>query len=438
MDRLNGFSCVDSGVVVEAAGQFGTPFYLYDEQVIKDKCAALLAMPHAYGLTVRFAMKANATKAILKLIGANGLHMDASSLNEVRRARAAGIPCENILLTTQETPAGQELLALREMILQGLRYNVCSLRQLRNIGDFAAENKIALSMRIHPGVGSGESVSRNTGDKYSCFGIHLSDIEEATAYAKSKGITIHAAHVHIGSGADPSAWQSNIDRELAIIDRHFPDARTVSFGGGLKEARMPGEAPADLQALGRYAKEKTELFRQKTNRKLHMEIEPGNFVMANAGYIVTTVIDKKQTGADGLRFVVLDGGMDLNIRPLLYAAHHPFYFVSKSGDLRFSEFADHRAAAAGNDYHAVLVGPCCESGDSQCLDAQGLNTPRRMREPEVGDFAIIGGAGAYCAEMSPAHYNSRLQAPEILFTSDRELKEIRVRETLAQLTQNER
>ena len=437
MRRLNHFSDVDTDVVLKAAEQYGTPLYLYDERVIADKCAALLAMPRAYGLTVRFAMKANSTRAILRIIHGRGLKIDASSMNEVRRARAAGIPCGDILLTTQEAPAGQELLALTEMILQGLKYNVCSLRQLYNIGDFAAKNKIPLAMRIHPGVGSGESVTRNTGDKYSCFGVHLSDIERAVAYAKDKGVAIDFAHVHIGSGADPAAWRSNIDLELDIIERHFPDARTVSFGGGLKEARMPDEKPADIQELGRYAKEKLERFARRTNRKLDMEIEPGNFVMANAGFAVTRVIDKKRTGSDGLRFVVLDGGMEINARPLFYAARHPFYIVSKDGGLLFSEFDDRAKGGGPDGYQAVLVGKCCESGDSQCLDPDGLNTPRDMREPEIGDFAVIGGAGAYCSTMSPLNYNSHLQAPEILYTSGRELKEIRARQTLEQLTANE-
>ena len=433
MGQLNKFSDIDSTVIQKAAEQFSTPFYLYDEKAIVDKCKSLLEMPNAYGLTVRYAMKANSTKALLKIINNQGLKIDASSLNEARRAHIAGISYKDIILTTQEVPLNQEMQALKDMISQGMKYNVCSLRQLYNIGDYAATNKIALAVRVHPGVGSGESATRNTGDKYSCFGIHLSDIVPVIEYAKIKGIIFDHVHVHIGSGAAPDIWQNNIDLEISIIEEYFPDAQTVSFGGGLKEARMPNENPADIYKLGVYAKEKIEQFYQRTSRKLGMEIEPGNYVVANAGYVITSIIDKKKTGDDGLNFLILDGGMELNTRPLLYASQHPFYVISKNGDLLSSEFDK----KSNDRFQAVLVGRCCESGDSQCLNAGGLNTPRKMAEPQIADFIAIGGAGAYCSTMSPMNYNSHVQAPEILYTCKRELKAIRSKQTLEQLISNE-
>jgi diaminopimelate decarboxylase len=433
MGRLNAFNSIDSETISTSAKQNGTPLYLYDEQVIVDKCRSLLAMPNAYGLTVRYAMKANSNRSLLKIINAQGLKIDASSMNEVRRAYIAGIPYEDIMLTTQEAPVGEEMDALKEMMRGGLKYNVCSLQQLRNIGDFAAENKIRLAMRVHPGVGSGESATRNTGDKYSCFGVHLSDLNQALEYAKGKRLIFDCVHAHIGSGGDPAIWQSNIDTELTIIERHFPDAQIVSFGGGLKEARMPDEKSADIEGLGGYAKEKIEQFYQKTNRKLKMEIEPGTYVIALAGFVVTRVIDKKNTGGDGFNFLILDGGMEVNTRPLLYAARHPFYVVSQAGALHSSEFDE----KPGSAYQAVLVGRCCESGDSQCLDGSGLVVPRKMSEPEINDFIAIGGAGAYCSAMALSNYNSHVQAPELLYACDHILKVIRSKQTLQQILANE-
>lgn len=438
MGQLNSFNSIDSNIISKAATQYGTPIYLYDEQVIIDKCKSLLSMPNAFGLTVRYAMKANSNRTILRIVSAQGLKIDASSMNEVRRAHLAGISYKDIILTTQESPldapSGHEMSALKDMMLQGLKYNVCSLRQLRNIGDFAAGNRISLAMRYHPGVGSGESATRNTGDKYSCFGMHLSNLDEALEYAKAKGLVFDHVHVHIGSGADPQIWQNNIDSELKIVERYFPDAQTVSFGGGIKEARMPDEKAANVQELGRYAKEKIEQFYQKTKRKLRMEIEPGTFVIAVAGFVVTRIIDKKKTGSDGLNFLVLDGGMEVNTRPLLYASRHPFYVVSQTGTLLSSEFD---AKTCNSGYEAVLVGRCCESGDSQSLNADGVSVPRRMAEPEAGDFVAIGGAGAYCSAMSLSNYNSHVQAPEILCTCDHNLKLIRSRQTLEQIIANE-
>ena len=433
MKQLNNFCSIDSHIIQKAAEQFGTPFYLYDEKTIVDKCQSLLTMPNAYGLTVRYAMKANSTRALLKIINAQGLKIDTSSMNEVKRAHLAGISFKDIILTTQEVPQGQEMQTLKDMMEQGLKYNVCSLQQLYNIANYAGHNRITLAIRVHPGIGSGESATRNTGDKYSCFGIHLSDIEKALSHAKDKGILFDHVHVHIGSGASPDIWQNNIDLEMSIIEKHFPDAQIVSFGGGLREARMPNEYPADIHELGCYAKERIEQFYRRTNRKLRMEIEPGNYVVANAGYVITSVIDKKKTGDDGLNFLVLDGGMELNARPLLYASQHPFYVISKNGDLLSSEFDEKNI----DKIQAVLVGRCCESGDSQCLNAEGLNTPRTITEPEIGDYIAIGGTGAYCSTMSPMNYNSHEQVSEILFTTDRQLTEIRSKQTLEQLVVNE-
>ena len=433
MAQINSFSSIDSDIIAAAARQYGTPIYLYDEQVIIDKCKSVMSMPNAYGLGVNYAMKSNSNRTILKIVNAQGLKIDASSMNEVRRAHIAGISYKDIMLTTQEAPLADEMRALEEMMLQGLKYNVCSLQQLHNIGDFAAKNRINLAIRYHPGVGTGETATRNTGDKYSCFGIHLSDVEKALDYTKNKGLIFDLVHVHIGSGGDPAVWQSNIDSELKIIERYFPDAVTVNFGGGLREARMPDERAANIEQLGNYAKEKIEQFYQKTNRKLKMETEPGTFVIAAAGFAVTTVIDKKQTGTDGFNFLVLDGGMEVNTRPLLYSSRHPFYVISKTGGLLSSEFSLDKK----NDYKAIPVGRCCESGDSQSLDSEGLSVERYMAEPEIGDYFAIGGAGAYCSAMSVSNYNSHVQAPEILYTIDRKLKIIRSKQTLEQMLANE-
>lgn len=433
MSLINDFNSIDSNTIADAARQFGTPIYLYDEKLIIDKCRTVLSMPNAYGLDVRYAMKANSGRSILKIISSQGLKMDASSMNEARRAHIAGINYKDIILTTQEAPLNEDMDELEGMMRQGLKYNVCSLRQLKNIGNFAAENKISLAIRYHPGVGAGETATRNTGDKYSCFGVHLSDIEQALEYAKSKRLVFDHVHVHIGSGGDPAVWQANIDSELKVIERYFPDAVTVSFGGGLREARMPDEKAAEIVELGNYAKAKVEEFYRRTNRKLKMEIEPGTFIMALPGIVVTTVIDKKQTGTDGFNFLVLDGGMEVNARPLFYASRHPFYVVSKNGTLLSSEFD----GKAGGGYEAVPVGRCCESGDSQSLDPAGLPVPRRMAEPEIGDYVAIGGAGAYCSAMSPHNYNSHAQSAEILCSVDGKLKLIRSRQTLGQMLMNE-
>jgi diaminopimelate decarboxylase len=433
--KLNGFSAITTKAIKEAKEKFGTPMYLYDQRLIDEKCRQVRSMPHAYGIGVRYAMKANSNKTILKTIGDQNIAIDASSLNEAKRAHMAGISLDKIMLTTQDVPLDQERKALERLMLKGLKYNVCSLRQLFLIGDFARKHALPLSIRIHPGVGSGESSTRNTGDKYSCFGVHMSNIREALDFAKSKGVAFTQVHVHIGSGADPKIWKDNIDRELGFIEQYFPDAQIVSFGGGIKEARMPDEVAADIKHLGLYAKSKIEQFYKRTNRKLTMEVEPGTYIVANCGYIITTVIDKKWTGKNGFEFLILNGGMEVNARPLMYGSRHPFYIVSKDGRLLSSEFyPDTLKKSAKN---MMIVGRCCESGDSQCLGEGSKFQVRAMADPEIGDMVVIGGAGAYCSSMTPFNYNSYVQIPEALFTSQGDFKLIRKKQTLQQIVINE-
>jgi diaminopimelate decarboxylase len=427
---------VTSADAARAARALGTPLYLYDERAIRERCREVASMPAAFGVEPRFAMKANSSKAILQIVASEGFGIDASSLSEARRARAAGIASAKIMLTTQEVPRGGDRAELERLMLQGMKYNVCSLRQLMLAADFAAAKRIGLSLRVHPGVGSGESSTRNTGDKYSCFGVHLSDLEAALALAREKGVKIDCVHVHIGSGGDPAKWRENVDRELGFVERSFPDAVRVSFGGGLRVARMPDETQADVKALGEYARDRIAEFHGRTGRKLVMEVEPGTFVTANAGYLVTSVIDIKRTGPDGFEFLVCDGGMETNTRPLLYGSRHPFFVVSRGGELLSSEF-DLGGLDPEGDLR-IVVGRCCESGDSQSLDAEGRIVPRLMARPQVGGLLVVGGCGAYCASMSPFNYNSHTQAPEALLRESGRLDVIRSAQKLSQLTANER
>jgi diaminopimelate decarboxylase len=421
--------------IVEAAGLLGTPLYLYDEAMIIERCRGVLAMPNAFGLSVRYAMKANSTKTILQIVTRQGLGLDASSLNEARRAAMAGIAYDRMMLTTQDVPEGDDRRDLEAMVRQGLSYNACSQRQLELIAPFARSEGIELSLRVNPGRGAGESVTRNTGDKYSSFGIHLSNLPRALTFAQNQGIVIGQVHVHIGSGGDPALWRQNIDRMLEIVEEYFPDAQRLNLGGGFKEARMPDEQAADLAVLGAYAKQRFEAFHARTGRKLEMSVEPGTYIVANAGYLVTRVIDRKWSGPDGFEFIVLDGGMEANTRPLLYGSRHPFYVVSKKGELLSSEYNLNEEEAL-LDFR-VVVGRCCESGDSQSLDHHGHIIPRRMADPEVGDFVVIGGAGAYCSAMSLANYNSHVQAPEALLRETGEIATIRKPQRLEEIVRNE-
>lgn len=424
---------LNATLIPEIARQWGTPTYLHDQNYIENSCEQLLSMPNAYGLHVRYAMKANSDRTVLRVVTSKGLDLDCSSLDEAARAHAAGIPYTRMMLTTQEVPSGEERAELEGMIKSGLKYNVCSMLQFKLIADFARNNNIDLSIRVHPGAaGGGESQTRDTGSEYSCFGVHLNNIPTVKAMADDMGLRFTQVHVHIGSGGDPEKWRENIDRELGFVRDFFPDATTVSFGGGLKVARMPGEKQADIASLGAYAKQRIEEFKASTGRELQMEIEPGTYVVANSGHIITRIIDKKLTNE--MNFLIVDGGMELLTRPLLYGSEHPIAIVRQDGTLLSSEY-DQTPAAELKSFG--IVGRCCESGDSVRLDGDGNIVPLLIAEPEIGDFVVIGGTGAYSESMSPENYNSHRKPGAVMKTRNGELVLIRKKQVREQLTQNE-
>ena len=423
----------DARLVPEIARKWGTPLYVHDQEFIERSCEQLLKMPNPFGLHVRYAMKANSDRTVLRVVTGKGLDLDCSSLNEAARAFAAGIPYARMMLTTQEVPDGEERKELEEMLRSGLKYNVCSLTQFRLIADFARGNRIDLSIRVHPGAaGGGESQTRDTGSEYSCFGVHLNDVPKVKALADDLGLRFTQVHVHIGSGGDPEKWRANIDRELGFVRKFFPEATTVSFGGGLKVARMPGEKQADITSLGDYAVQRLKEFNEATGRALQMEIEPGTFVVANSGHIITRIIDKKLTNE--LNFLIVDGGMELLTRPLLYGSEHPVTIVRQDGTLLSSEYDGF--PAAGTKPFGV-VGRCCESGDSVRLDGDGNIVPVQIAEPEIGDYVVIGGTGAYSESMSPENYNSHRKPPAVMRTRGSNFVLIREKQTREQIIQNE-
>lgn len=146
-------------------------------------------MESAYGLEIQYAMKANSNAAILKIFKDLGAKIDASSLNEARRALLAGFKHEDITYTTQEIVEGKDREDMLQMVVKGMKFNVCSMRQYLVIRDVAKANHLPLSVRIHPETGSGESITRDTGGKYSCFGVNFAELEGLVEQAETDGVS---------------------------------------------------------------------------------------------------------------------------------------------------------------------------------------------------------------------------------------------------------
>jgi diaminopimelate decarboxylase len=400
-----------------AREKFGTPVYVYSEAVLRKRAEEVLAFPAPFGLKVRYAVKANTNAAILHILAEMGIGFDASSGYEAERLLLAGIAPSEISLSTQELPAN-----FKDLVERGVRFNACSPHQLEEYGK--AFPNTSLSLRVNPGLGSGATQRTNVGGPASSFGIWVKRIPEMLEICAQYGLRIEVLHSHIGSGADPEVWARVAEMNLETV-RMLPDVHTVDMGGGFKIARVPGEKQTDLQKVGKPVAEAIEKFAAETGRRLKLEIEPGTYIAAQMGAVVSTIQDTATTGPDGYEFLKLDTGMTDILRPSLYGAQHAIRVYPANETHRTKPY--------------VVVGHCCESGDILTPapgDPEALQ-PRELPEAAIGDLCVIEGAGAYCSAMPAKNYNSFPEAPEALLRSDGSLALIRRRQTLKQIVENE-
>ena len=405
-------------LVREAQQTFGTPLFIYDQRTLERQAKAVLDFPSAYGLAARYAMKALPTAAIVRLLTGLGLHVDASSGFEAERAMRAGVDPGRVQLTAQEMPAN-----LEDLLDAGVLFTASSLHQLATFG--ALRPGADVCVRVNPGLGTGHNNRTNTGGPAASFGIWHEHLDRVAGIQRTHRLRVTRMHTHVGSGADPEVWRHCAQLALAIVAR-LPDVHTLSLGGGFKVGRMADEVSTDLRAVGEAVARDFQAFAEQEGRELDLEIEPGTFLVADAGALVCTAIDVVDTGPDGYAFVKTDSGMTEVARPCMYGVQHPIVVVPATPESR------------GQGLYLV-VGHCCESGDVLTPapgDPEGLQ-PRLLTEPRIGDPVVVGGAGAYCAAMAAKNYNSFPEAPEVLLTNDGKFRLIRQRQTLDQMTANE-
>lgn len=398
---------------------FGTPIFVYDQETLEKKARSLTGVRAPFGSTIRFAIKANPHKAILSLFDREGLSFDASSLFEVHRLRDAGIDGKKALLTSQQVLSVEEI---QDFLKTGGSYTATSLRQLSLFAE-AAPGAV-VSVRINPGVGVGHSKRTVTGGEDSSFGIWHEYIPEVLDLAQKHNLTIERVHTHIGTGGDPEVWKDVAMHSIKLLN-HFKDARIINLGGGFKVARMSSEKyieanPVEiLKAIG----EELQKFKEETGREIHLELEPGTYLTAQAGVIVSRVDDIVDTGEKGNTFVKVNAGMNDILRPGMYGAQHPIVVVGGKEE--------------GKSF--VYVGHNCESGDiltPKPSDPESI-LPRRTATPEIHSLVVIEGTGAYCSAMNAEGYNSFPSSPEILRTEEGVFREISRKGTLEELSKRE-
>ncbi|QDV66321.1 Diaminopimelate decarboxylase [Rosistilla carotiformis] len=400
--------------ITDLANQFGTPLYVYDSAVIAQRVADLQMFDD-----IRYAQKALSNIAILDRLRKQNVLVDAVSAGEIHRALAAGYEPHGEGHPIVYTADIFDREALELVKKHGIHVNCGSPDMIDQLGEVVPGADITL--RINPGFGHGHSQKTNTGGPQSKHGIWHGDLDECQRRADRYGITITGLHMHIGSGTDLEHLSKVCDsmRDAALsVGRTIT---TISAGGGLPVRYKKEETYVDLAAYYKLWNTVREELQTEFDHAVRLEIEPGRYLAAECGYLVTEIRAIKNMGEN--MFYLVDAGFNDLARPILYGAHHPISICSRSG-------AEDRPLV-----NVVVGGPLCESGDIFTQEEGGFVSHRELPRAEVGDLLILENAGAYGFVMA-SNYNSRLRATELLL-EDGQAKVIRSRETFEQLLASE-
>jgi len=389
------------------AERFGTPLYVYSYATLVDHFIKLKNAFRQINPLICYSVKANSNLAILKVLIDKGAGLDIVSGGELYRALKAGCAASKIVYASVGKTDREIFLAVSKGILF---FNVESLPELQNIDRIARRlNKITrVAIRINPDVEARTHKFISTGKITNKFGVDLNSAYKILLLRnKFKNVRICGLHIHIGSQITESApFLAAIKKVVTFINKLKKDGILLEYlniGGGLGII-YDNEAPQTAQI---YAG-KIIPFLKKTGLKIIME--PGRFIIGNAGILVTKVLYIKNTPKK--KFIIVDGGMNDLVRPALYGAYHNIVPLRKVSQ---TDKAD-------------VVGPICESGDF-------LAKERLIAKVQEGDYLAVMSAGAYGFSMS-SNYNSRLRAEEVMVVKNKVFV-IRKRENNDDLVRNE-
>ncbi|MGO4322879.1 diaminopimelate decarboxylase [Pseudomonas sp. KB_12] len=406
MDAFNyrGGELFAEGVALSAiAERFGTPTYVYSRAHIEAQyrtfADALEGMPHL----VCFAVKANSNLGVLNVLARLGAGFDIVSGGELERVLAAGGSADKIVFSG----VGKTREDMRRALEVGVHcFNIESTDELERLQIVAAELGVRapVSLRVNPDVDAGTHPYISTGLKENKFGIAIADAEDVyVRAAQLPNLEVLGVDCHIGSQLTTlEPFIDALDRLLALVDR-LGDCgiylRHIDLGGGVG-VRYRDEEPPLVADYIKTVRERLD------GRDLALMFEPGRYIVANAGVLLTQVEYLKHT--EHKDFAIVDAAMNDLIRPALYQAWMDVTAVRPRD-----------TAARSYD----IVGPICETGD---FLAKG-----RELALEEGDLLAVHSAGAYGFVMS-SNYNTRGRCAEVLVDGDQAF-EVRRRETVAEL-----
>lgn len=398
----------------DIVNQFGTPTYVYDSSFIKQRIEDLKSFD-----VIRYAQKANSNLAIVDLARRSGAFVDAVSAGEIFRAMKAGFEPGQHPPQIVYTADIFDHVALDTVCELGIHCNLGSPDMIDQLGERKPGSEVTL--RINPGFGHGHSQKTNTGGESSKHGIWHTQIGECLERCKPYNISVTGLHMHIGSGTDFEHLSEVCGAMEKAVDEVGSSITSISAGGGLPIAYKEGESQIDIARYFNLWDETRNRISEKLGHRVNLEIEPGRYVSAEAGYLIAEIRAIKTMGSK--TFYVCDAGFNNLARPILYGAYHPMSICAGDGR-ELTETSN-----------VVVGGPLCESGDIFTQDSEGFVDTRELPAAQIGDFVVIERAGAYGYVMS-SNYNSKPFAAEVL-VEDGNFRQIRKRQSFDDLIAGE-
>lgn len=387
------------------AGQFGTPLYIYDGEKIVSQVKTLQEAFSAVPLKIKYATKALSNINILKLIKKAGAGIDAVSIEEVKLGLLAGYSPSEIMYT----PSGVDFDEIREAVSMGIMINLDSLPLMEQFGKTWGSS-LGACIRINPHIMAGGNLKISVGHKESKFGISVDQLPEILELVEEFQLNIVGLHIHTGSDildAEVFLKGGNVLFEAAM---KFPNLRFLDFGGGFKVAYKPNDVATDIMQVGKAVGKAFQEFCKNYGRPLELWLEPGKFLVSEAGFLLVKSTVVKETPT--VTFVGIDSGLNHIIRPMMYDAYHSVYNLSNIN---------------GEKHKYNVVGYICETDT--------IASQRELDEVKEGDLLVIKNAGAYGFSMS-SNYNSRLRPAEVLIWEGKPLL-IRRREEFEDLIRHQ-
>jgi diaminopimelate decarboxylase len=407
-ERYSGELLCDGIQLAAIAAETGTPVHVYSGAVIDERFAALDRAFDGWPHRLHYALKANATLALVRRMRELGAGADANSSGEIQTALRAGFTPDQIVCTG----VGKSRAELEHAIGLGVSaINVESPGEIERIAAIAAaQGRVArVAVRVNPDVDAGSHRHISTGHRATKFGVVTDDALAMIRDMHGRpAIKVVGLHMHIGSqvrSIEPITQAARTLVELAatLASEGIP-LEHLDVGGGLGIAYEPGDVTVSVED---YAEAVLSVVKPSG---LTLLLEPGRWLVGPAGVLVTTVVDLKRRPGGGW-FVVVDAGMTDLIRPALYDAWHAIEPV---------------AARDGRPITVDIVGPVCETSDT-------LGKNRQLPPVLVGDLLVIRDTGAYGAVMA-SNYNRRPAAAEVL-VDDGAWRLVRRRQTVDDLMQ---